>query len=334
MIFLNTPNNPTGQLIPIADLRAHRRGGAARRRADRRGVHRVRRHDVPAGAGALSRTCSSAGRSRRRTAWPACASASSSASRRRSIRCARVTLPFNINGVAMAATHGGARGHASSCRATPRRCAESRERLYAACRPARPRVLGERRQLRAGAGRRRRRRSSRRWRARKIHVRDRSKDPTTPGCIRITAGMLEHTDAAIEALGVGMVRGQARADAMKPRAAAFDRRTTETQIRGRLVDRRPGPLRRPHRHPVLRSHARAVHPARRLRPDAARDRRPRRRSAPHRRGRRHRARRGGAEGARRPQGHQPRRLLRDADGRDAGGRGDRSRAAGRMRSST
>ena len=32
-----------------------------------------------------------------------------------------------------------------------------------------------------------------------------------------------------------------------------------------------------------------------------------------------------AEGARRPQGHQPRRLLRDADGRDAGRRGRRSR---------
>jgi histidinol-phosphate aminotransferase len=36
--------------------------------------------------------------------------------------------------------------------------------------------------------------------ARKIHVRDRSKDPTTPGCIRMTAGMVEHTLAAIEAL--------------------------------------------------------------------------------------------------------------------------------------
>ena len=36
--------------------------------------------------------------------------------------------------------------------------------------------------------------------ARGVHVRDRSKDPTTPGCIRITAGITEHTDAAIEAL--------------------------------------------------------------------------------------------------------------------------------------
>jgi histidinol-phosphate/aromatic aminotransferase/cobyric acid decarboxylase-like protein len=36
--------------------------------------------------------------------------------------------------------------------------------------------------------------------ARGIHVRDRSKDPTTPGCIRVTAGMVAHTIAAIEAL--------------------------------------------------------------------------------------------------------------------------------------
>ena len=36
--------------------------------------------------------------------------------------------------------------------------------------------------------------------ASKIHVRDRSKDPATPGCIRITAGVLEHTDRAIQAL--------------------------------------------------------------------------------------------------------------------------------------
>jgi histidinol-phosphate/aromatic aminotransferase/cobyric acid decarboxylase-like protein len=46
--------------------------------------------------------------------------------------------------------------------------------------------------------------------ARKIHVRDRSKDPATPGCIRITAGMLEHTDRAIEALESVVAGGQTR----------------------------------------------------------------------------------------------------------------------------
>ena len=33
-----------------------------------------------------------------------------------------------------------------------------------------------------------------------VHVRDRSRDPYTPGCIRITAGIVAHTDAAIGAL--------------------------------------------------------------------------------------------------------------------------------------
>jgi histidinol-phosphate/aromatic aminotransferase/cobyric acid decarboxylase-like protein len=42
--------------------------------------------------------------------------------------------------------------------------------------------------------------------SKKIHVRDRSKDPTTPGCIRVTAGMVEHTKAAIEALDAVAVR--------------------------------------------------------------------------------------------------------------------------------
>jgi hypothetical protein len=41
-------------------------------------------------------------------------------------------------------------------------------------------------------------------------VRDRSKDPATPGCIRITAGVLEHTTAAIEALQSVATGRQAR----------------------------------------------------------------------------------------------------------------------------
>ena len=89
--------------------------------------------------------------------------------------------------------------------------------------------------------------------------------------------------------------------------------------------RRARHVRRPHRHPVSRSHAGAVRAARRVRPDGQGHRRPRRRPASHRRRPRHRARRSRVEGARRSQGHQSRRLLRDADGRNAGRRGDRSR---------
>jgi histidinol-phosphate aminotransferase len=46
--------------------------------------------------------------------------------------------------------------------------------------------------------------------ARGVHVRDRSKDPHTAGCIRITAGLLSHTDAAIEALETAAAGRQAR----------------------------------------------------------------------------------------------------------------------------
>jgi histidinol-phosphate/aromatic aminotransferase/cobyric acid decarboxylase-like protein len=88
LIFLNTPNNPTGQLIPVEDIRRIAEaapqaivivdeayiefGGSRSCRSSRR-----------------IRTCSSGARSRRPTASPACASASSSARRRRSTPCGR-----------------------------------------------------------------------------------------------------------------------------------------------------------------------------------------------------------------------------------------------------
>jgi histidinol-phosphate aminotransferase len=43
-----------------------------------------------------------------------------------------------------------------------------------------------------------------------VHVRDRSGDPHTPGCIRITAGIVEHTDAAVAALEATIDRIAAR----------------------------------------------------------------------------------------------------------------------------
>ena len=36
--------------------------------------------------------------------------------------------------------------------------------------------------------------------ARGVHVRDRSRDPYTPGCVRVTAGIVAHTERAVEAL--------------------------------------------------------------------------------------------------------------------------------------
>ncbi len=36
--------------------------------------------------------------------------------------------------------------------------------------------------------------------ARQIYVRDKSRDPACPGCVRVTAGVVEHTEACIRAL--------------------------------------------------------------------------------------------------------------------------------------
>lgn len=36
--------------------------------------------------------------------------------------------------------------------------------------------------------------------ARNVHVRDKSRDPACPGCVRVTAGVVEHTEACIRAL--------------------------------------------------------------------------------------------------------------------------------------
>ena len=80
------------------------------------------------------------------------------------------------------------------------RSTQSKALLYARVRPARPALLAERGELRAGRVGDRRRSSSTGMIARGVHVRDRSKDPATPGCIRITAGVVEHTRAAVEAL--------------------------------------------------------------------------------------------------------------------------------------
>ena len=76
VVFLTNPNNPTGVSMPLEAIRADRAPRAAGRGGvRRRGVRRVRRRDLHSRACRTSRTSSSAGRSRRRTAWPACASA-------------------------------------------------------------------------------------------------------------------------------------------------------------------------------------------------------------------------------------------------------------------
>ena len=197
MIFLNTPNNPTGQLISVADLiRISEAAPGAVVLVDEAYIefggttflpHLSTYPNVLVGR-TFSKAYGLAGMrlgvviGQPKVLDPVRA----------------VTLPFNINGVALTAM----RAALEDTEFLPRYASqvqESRERLYAACRrlglqywpSAANYVLvhvGHTAPLVQALT------------ARAIHVRDRSKDPTTPGCIRITAGMVEHTDAAIEAL--------------------------------------------------------------------------------------------------------------------------------------
>jgi len=198
MIFLNTPNNPTGQLISIADLK---RISTAAPQA----IVLIDEAYIEFGGETflpelthfpnvlVGRTFSKAyGLAGMRVGIVI-----GQAPALDPVRA--VTLPFNVNAVAMAATQAALEDPEFLPRYAAQ-VAESRQRLYAACRAlglefwesAANYVMvrvGDAVAMFVQA-----------LAARGVHVRDRSKDPATPGCIRITAGMTEHTDAAIEAL--------------------------------------------------------------------------------------------------------------------------------------
>lgn len=207
MIFLNTPNNPTGQLIPIDDLK---RIAAAAPDAvvlideayiEFGGTSFLQ--ELPQYPNVLvGRTFSKAyGLAGMRVGILIGQPAALDPVR-------AVTLPFNINGVAIAATLAALEDDDFLPRYAAQ-VAESRERLYAACHrlgidfwhSAANFVMvrvGDAAPLFVEA-----------LAARGVHVRDRSKDPVTAGCLRITAGVVEHTDAAIEALESVAERRQA-----------------------------------------------------------------------------------------------------------------------------
>ena len=198
MIFLNSPNNPTGQLIAIGDLkRIAEAAPAAVVLVDEAYIEfggetflpELRRYPNVLVGRTFSKAYGLAGMrvgvliGQPQALEPVRA----------------VTLPFNINAVAIAATLAALEDREFLPRYA-HQVAESRLRLYEACdrlgleywKSAANFVLvrvGDTVQLFVEA-----------LAAREVHVRDRSKDPTTPGCIRITAGVLEHTNAAIEAL--------------------------------------------------------------------------------------------------------------------------------------
>ena len=198
MIFLNTPNNPTGQLILLDDIE----------RIARAAPHAVVLVDEAyiefGGDTFLPRLATHpnvlVGRTFSKAYGLAGMRVGILIGLPRALDAVRqVTLPFNINAVALAATQAALEDREFLPRYAAE-VAESRDRLYAACRrlglefwPSAANFVLVRVGDDAPA-------FVEALAARQVHVRDRSRDPLTKGCIRITAGVLTHTDAAIEAL--------------------------------------------------------------------------------------------------------------------------------------
>jgi histidinol-phosphate aminotransferase len=197
MIFLNTPNNPTGQLIPIEDL-------ARISTAAPDAVVLIDEAYIEFGGTSFIPHLSQfpnvlLGRTFSKAYGLAGLRIGVVIGHRQVLDPVRaVTLPFNINGVALAAL-GAALQDGDFLPRYAAQVEESRQRLYDACRrleleywpSAANYVLvrvGEAAPFVEALA------------VRRIHVRDRSRDPITPGCIRVTAGMTEHTKAAIDAL--------------------------------------------------------------------------------------------------------------------------------------
>jgi histidinol-phosphate aminotransferase len=197
MIFLNTPNNPTGQLISIEDLkRISRAAGNAIVLIDEAYIEFGGESFVPH---VTQHPNVLVGRTFSKAYGLAGMRVGIVIGQPPALQPVRdVTLPFNINVMALTAVQAAL----EDTEFLPRyaaEVAESRELLYAACRrlglqyweSAANYVLvrvGETTPFIQALS------------ARRIHVRDRSKDPATPGCVRITTGVLEHTKAAIAAL--------------------------------------------------------------------------------------------------------------------------------------
>ncbi len=198
MIFLNTPSNPTGRLIPVPDLaRIAAAAPGAIVLVDEAYIEfggtsflpELARHPNVLVGRTFSKAYGLAGmRVGILIGQPQALDP---------VRA--VTLPFNVNAVAMVATMAALEDRAF----LPGYAAEvarSREMLYETCRrlglpyweSAANFVLVRVGKDAPGI--------VKALASRGVHVRDRSADPATPGCIRMTAGMLAHTEVAIAAL--------------------------------------------------------------------------------------------------------------------------------------
>jgi histidinol-phosphate aminotransferase len=208
MLFLNTPSNPTGRLIPIPDLQ--RMAEAAPQ-----AVVLVDEAYIEFGGTSFLPQLPAypnvlVGRTFSKAYGLAGMRVGVLIGQPQVLDPVRaVTLPFNINAVAMTATMAALEDTGFLPRYAAQ-VAASRDRIYAACRRlgldcwesaanfVMIRVgepVGEIVDALA---------------ARQVHVRDRSKDPATPGCIRMTAGLVEHTERALDALEAAVARRVAR----------------------------------------------------------------------------------------------------------------------------
>jgi len=198
MIFLNTPSNPTGRLIPIPDLcRIAEAAPNAVVLIDEAYIEFGGTTFLPH-LGTYPNVL--IGRTFSKAYGLAGMRVGVVIGQPQSLDPVRaVTLPFNINAVAMAATLA-ALDDPDFLPHYAAQVAESRERLYAAfgrlgleywesaANFVMVRVGDAVTEVVTALAKH------------GVHVRDRSKDPATPGCIRVTAGMLDHTNAAIAAL--------------------------------------------------------------------------------------------------------------------------------------
>ena len=259
LVFLTSPNNPTGMLIPHDDIRAL----AARCRT---GCVFLDEAYVDFTATRTSSRCSpacptssSAGRSRRRTGWPACASVLVARAARRSTRLRRSCPPYSIN-VAAAAALVAALADRHYLAWYRDQVAESRDaRLRGVRRLGLP-LLAERGQLRARPRRRSTRARGRRGAggAAASSSAIGRPQPGCAGCVRITAGVVDAHP--------GVPRRRSRRS-----CAPRGNRSTNDGDADRADDRprRARDATRAHGHPVPRSHAGAVRAARRVRPHAS-----------------------------------------------------------------
>ena len=206
-IILNTPNNPTGRLIPLEDL--ERIAVAARHAV----VFVDEAYIEFGGESFLPRLGAHpnvlVGRTFSKAYGLAGMRVGVVIGQPEVLDPVRVvTLPFNINVVARVAVQA-ALEDTAFLPAYAAQVHESRTRLYAACDRLGLRYwpsaanyvlvqVGETAPFVEALA------------AKQIHVRDRSNDPATPGCIRVTAGMVTHTDAAIAALESVVARRQSR----------------------------------------------------------------------------------------------------------------------------